>query len=94
MPEFIGRPVEVVTSGQVGGAPAAFVLDGSTLQVAAVIAAWQDYGFGAIPKEARNWRTRRHRSCFRVRASDGHTYELYLDRGEKCPRWHLYRRLD
>ncbi|MGE5507904.1 MAG: DUF6504 family protein [Chitinophagales bacterium] len=94
MPEFIGRAVEVVTSGEPGGAPQAFFLDGRKVTVAQVLAAWQDYGFGATPPNARNWRTRRHRNCFRVSGDDGHTYELYLDRGAKTPRWHLYRRVD
>jgi hypothetical protein len=91
MPEFISEPVEVVGEG---ATPQAFVWRGETKRVVAVEEEWQDYGFGATHPAARSWRTRRHRNCFRILASDGHRYELYLDRGSGERRWYLYRRLD
>lgn len=93
MSEFIGEPVEVRV-GPGPGAPASFTWQGRSLGVVEVVEAWQDYGFGATHPAARNWRTRRHRNCYRVRAEDGHLYELYLDRGSGQRRWYLYRRLE
>ncbi len=91
-PEFIGEPVEVLHAEGVA-TPTAFIWRGTALRVVEVIEAWQDYGFGATHPAARNWRTRRHRNWYRVRAEDGCLYELYLDRGARQPRWYLYRRL-
>ncbi len=64
------------------------------MRVVEVVQAWQDYGFGATHPAARNWRTRRHRNYYLVRAEDGRLYELYLDRGAKRRQWYLYRRLE
>lgn len=92
IPEFIGQPVEVFFAAK-PGPPRAFTWEGRTLAVVEVLEHWQDYGFGSTHPAARNWRTRRHRNYYRLRAEDGHIYDLYLDRGAKRPRWYLYRRV-
>ncbi|MGE5552379.1 MAG: DUF6504 family protein [Betaproteobacteria bacterium] len=93
MGEFISQPVDVQMTGD-PGVPVSFAWRGLTLRVVEVLEQWQDWGFGATHPAARNWRTRRHRNYYRVRAEDGHVYELYLDRGAKERRWYLYRRLE
>lgn len=92
-PWFIGEAV-AVEQAEGSAAPAAFTWRGATLRVVEVVGAWQDYGFGATHPAARNWRTRRHRNYYRVRAEDGRLYELYLDRGAKRRGWYLYRCLE
>ncbi len=93
MPEFIGKPIEVEVA-QPGSEPAWLVMDGHRLKVDEVLCSWQDYGFGGAHPAARTWRTRRHRNYYRVRCEDGHTYDIYLDRGSHRRQWHLYRRVD
>lgn len=93
MPEFISEPIEV-QAGDNLTAPASFVWQGRNFRVLAVVESWQDHGFGATHPVARNWRTRRHRNYYRVRAEDGRLYELYLDRGAGQRRWYLYRCLE
>lgn len=82
------------TAGEPAG-PVAFTWKGQEHEVAEILHQWFDWGFGAgTPR--RTWRTRRHRTYYRVRSSDGHTYELYADRGtgSQRPTWYLYQRLD
>jgi len=73
--------------------PASFVWDGTRYEIVRIIDFWFDTGFGA-QKRGRAWYTRRHRNYYRVQASDGHIYELYLDRSGRRMQWHLYRRID
>lgn len=93
MPQFVSEPVVVELSG-VPAVPESFTWRGTTLKVSEVLAEWQDWGFGATHPAARNWKTRRHRNYYRVRAVDGKLYELYLDRGSGRRRWYLYQVLD
>lgn len=96
--EFIGRPVEVRTTGEVR-VPASFRLGDREYQVAEILEMWQDHGFGMASPLKKNWRLRHHRSYFRVRTTEGEVYELYLDRARvglrhgAPKRWFLYRRV-
>jgi hypothetical protein len=96
--EFVGRPIEVRTTGEVR-VPASFRLEDREYEVAEVLEAWQDHGFGMASPLKKNWRLRHHRNYFRVRTTEGEVYELYLDRTRVglrhgAPRrWFLYRKL-
>lgn len=93
MPRFIGRPARVECSAG-GTTPTAFSWDETVIRVVEILAEWQDFGFGGAHPSARTWRTRRHRNYYRVLCHDGHTYELYLDRGSGQREWHVYRQVD
>lgn len=97
MPErFFGKEIKVVTSEGVK-TPVSFTLDGRQHIVLEVLEFWPDYGFGA-GETSRNWKTRRHRSYYRVITLEGEVYEMYFDRGTnlKHPefrKWFLTQRL-
>lgn len=96
MAEFIGREIEVTVEGGVK-APVAFRLGDREHEIAEILDAWQDHGFGLAEPLRKNWRLRHHRNYYRVRTSDGETFEIYMDRGSpKHPerrRWYVYRKL-
>jgi hypothetical protein len=69
-------------------APAAFTWRGTRYEVLEVLSARTEVGFGA-GEVTRTWYRRRHRNYWRVRASDGKLYELYLDRGSGRRIWTL-----
>jgi len=94
MPEFIDQPIQVHTEGE-PAQPAAFTWNGRHYDVVEIFHQWFDWGFGAgTPR--RTWRTRRHRTYYRLRSTDGAIYELYADRGSgsRSPNWYLYQKLD
>ncbi len=97
MPErFFGREIKVVTGGEVK-TPVSFTLDGKEHTVIEVLEFWPDSGFG-IGETSRTWKTRHHRSYYRVKTADSEVYEMYYDRGTnlKHPefrRWYLTQRL-
>ncbi|HBK59607.1 MAG TPA: hypothetical protein DDZ84_02285 [Firmicutes bacterium] len=93
MPRFIGKPAEVECSAG-STTPTAFAWNDTEMQVVKIVAEWQDFGFGGAHPIARTWRTRRHRNYYRILCSDGHTYEIYLDRGSGRREWHVYRQVD
>ncbi len=98
MPEhYFGREIDVVTGGEIR-TPLAFTLDGYEYTIAEVLEVWQDAGFGHS-ETSRTWRTRHHRSYFRVKTTEGEIYEMYFDRGTnlKHPefrKWFLTQRLE
>jgi hypothetical protein len=73
--------------------PAAFVWDGTRYEIERILDFHFDTGFGA-QKRGKAWYTRRHRNCYRVEASDGHTYDIYLDRSGSKREWVLYQRVE
>jgi len=87
---LISERIQVETTETAVGLrePAAFVWRGTRYEVAALLSAWVDTGFGA-GERTRTWWRRRHRNYYRVRASDGKAYELYLDRGSGRRDWYL-----
>jgi hypothetical protein len=97
MPEqFFGREIKVITGGEVR-TPVSFTLDGREHTVREVLESWQDAGFGHS-ETSRTWRTRHHRSYFRVETVEGEVYEMYFDRGTSLRhpqfrKWYLTRRL-
>jgi len=93
MSRFIGKPARVECSSR-GTTPTTLAWNDTTVNVAEVVAEWQDFGFGGAHPAARTWRTRRHRNYYRVRCDDGHTYDVYLDRGGERRQWHVYRQVD
>lgn len=70
--------------------PGAFTWRGDRYEVARVLQAWFDTGFVA-GERTRTWYRRRHRNCYRVEATDGRVYELYLDRAGGRRDWVLRR---
>ena len=94
MPEFIDQAIEVRTAGE-PAQPVAFDWQGTSYDVADILHQWFDWGFGAgTPR--RTWRTRRHRTYFRLRTTSDEVFEMYADRGtgSQRPVWYLYQRLD
>ncbi len=97
MPErYFARQIEVVTSGDVK-VPVSFQMDGRDYVITEVLESWPDYGFGQS-ETSRTWRTRHHRTYFRVKTVEGEVYEMYYDRGTnmKHPefrKWFLTQRL-
>jgi hypothetical protein len=96
MAEFIGREIEVTVGGEVK-APVAFRLGDQEHEIAEILDAWQDHGFGLAEPLRKNWRLRHHRNYYRVRTSEGAVFEIYMDRGSvkhrERRRWYVYRRL-
>lgn len=94
-PMLISEPIEVEMgrTDMAAKVPVAFMWRGERYEIVRVVDFWFDTGFGA-QKRGKAWYTRRHRNCYVVEASDGHVYEIYLDRGGGQLQWHLYRRLD
>ena len=92
--QFIGEKITVNTAGTVKE-PVAFRWRGHDYHVAAILASWFDWGFSQGAKQ-KDWRTRRHRNYFRVRADSGEVFEIYLDRGTTSGvgEWYLYQMLD
>jgi hypothetical protein len=90
--QFIGEKIDVDTGGTIKQ-PVAFQWQGKTFRVTAIIATWFDWGFSPGAKQ-RDWRTRRHRNYFRVRADSGDVFEIYLDRARGPGEWYLYQKLD
>lgn len=83
MPErYFGQKIEVVTSGgeTESKVPVAFKLNGQEHIIAEVLESWPDFGF-APSETSKTWRTRRHRSYYRVKTTAGEVYEIYFDRG-------------
>ena len=80
MPErFFGKRIFVQRDEETRR-PLSFELDGQEHSIEHVMVSWQDYGF---PDDGRKhtWIQRRHRSYYRVRTTEGETFEIYYDRG-------------
>ena len=55
---------------------------------------WRGWKFPAGVHKP-TWRQRRHRNYFKIEASDGKIYEIYMDRQKAHePAWFLYRVLE
>lgn len=97
MPErFFGKEIKVITTEGVK-TPVCFKLDGKENTIKEVLEFWHDHGFGTS-ETSKTWRTRHHRSYFRVRTAEDEIYEMYYDRGTnlKHPefrKWYLSQRL-
>jgi hypothetical protein len=91
---LISERIEVELSDGRGALrePQAFVWRGRRYQVAEVISAWAEVGFGA-GERTRTWYRRRHRNHWQVRTVEGAVYELYLDRSGGRRDWVLARKL-
>lgn len=96
-PQFFGREIEVAVSGEVR-TPTSFRLDDREYLIEEIIDAWHDYGYGKTPVRRRKWWLRHHRNYYRVKTTDGDTFEIYYDRGtslkhSKYKKWYLSRQL-
>ena len=78
--EFISQEITVVRR-EADGRLLSFVWGDRQYVIREVIAVWPDYGFSAGAPKRKNWRMRRHRTCYRVETTDGDVYDLYHDRG-------------
>lgn len=95
--QFIGKEIAVVTGGEVKE-PVSFILDGRKYEIIEITEYWPDHGFGKTPPKRARWYHRRHRNYYRVKTTDGETYEMYYDRGTgldhpEFKKWFLTRRL-
>jgi hypothetical protein len=90
---FFGERVQVVCDRDAAGfhLPARFVFGEKTVEVAEVLRRWQDRGFHPRTPR-RSWLERRHRTFYRVRATDGFVYDLYVDRTGGRRDWFVTRR--
>lgn len=86
MVRFIGAEVEVRREGPLGP-PLAFTWEGREHAVAEVIERRRELDFKAA------WWRRRHRDHFRVRTTEGRTFDLYFHRGPGRRYWVLWREL-
>jgi hypothetical protein len=95
MPRFIGEPVEVEMSAPPGGvfAPSSFTWRGQTLQVEAVQQVFAETGWPRTLR-SRGWWQKRFRNHYVVRASDGHVYQLTLDRSGGRRVWTLMKEVE
>jgi len=97
MPErYFAREITVVTGGEVK-APVSFTLDGREYTVTQVLEFWPDWGYGSS-ETSKTWRTRHHRSYYRVKTAGGEIYEMYFDRGTNLRhpefrKWYLTQKL-
>jgi len=92
---FISAPIEVEMEDTelAMKVPVAFVWDGTRYEIERILDFHFDTGFGA-QTYGHAWYTRRHRNCYRVEASDGHIYDIYLDRAGGKREWVLYQRVE
>lgn len=89
---FIGSPLKVTYSQEPGyKRPLILSWGGQEAAVSEIISRWDDWGFGAAPPKRRHWWQRRHRTYYRVKTTDGRTFELYYDRSRR--EWFLTREL-
>ncbi len=90
---FFGQRVEVVCEEDSAGfhLPSRFILGKEVLGVAEVLRRWHDRGFHPQTRR-RTWLERRHRTFYRVRASDGFVYDLYVDRTGGRRDWFVTRK--
>jgi hypothetical protein len=73
--------------------PVSFVWRKKEYRVAAVKGSWHDWGF-ARSAPSKDWRSRRHRTYFRVQTEEGEVFEIYLDRANRGnPTWILHKRV-
>lgn len=91
MMEFIGRTVQVDWVQEAGWKrPVSFTWGDRTYRVKAVVARWDDYGFGTAAPSRKKWYQRRHRTCYEVETEDGMRFRLYLDRAGGRRHWVLW----
>ena len=91
--EFVSEPIEVTTEGETQK-PARFTWRGDEYVITELETIWQDWGYAAGAPTQTNWRLRRHRNYYRVKTSDGRSFEIYLDRKDKRQRrWYLFREI-
>lgn len=89
---FIGSPVEVEYSQEPGfKRPLTLRWKEDEAEVREILSRWDDWGFGATPPRRRHWWQRRHRTCYRLRTTDGRTLEVYYDRSRR--EWFLTREI-
>jgi hypothetical protein len=90
--ELISETIQVEYSkGQMR--PISFKWRGKEYRIDEVEHAWQDFGQPRTGPRRTSWRTRRHRSCYRVKAEDGNVYEIYLERSGSRRVWYLSKRI-
>ncbi len=94
---FIGKEIEVTTDGDIK-APVSFRLDDREYVIEEILEYWPDHGYGRTPPKRPRWYHRRHRNYYRVKTTDGETFEMYYDRGTgldhpEFKKWFLTRQL-
>ena len=90
---FFGQRIEVTCEKDDTGfqLPCRFTLGDNEIRVADVLRRWHDYAHPSTSRR-RTWLERKHRTYYRVRATDGSIYELYVDRTGGRRDWFLTRR--
>jgi hypothetical protein len=95
MVKFIGETIEVQMAAEPGGvyAPASFTWRGSTLRIEAILRIFAEASWPKTSR-TRGWWQKRRRTHWIVRASDGHSYQLTLDRTGSRREWILLKQLE
>lgn len=90
---FVSEPINV-SRNKKDNSPVRFEWRGLDRKVIRVLSQWQEWKFPAGVHKP-TWRQRRHRNYFKIEASDGKIYEIYMDRQKAHePAWFLYRVLE
>ena len=97
VPQFISQEIEVKVSGEVKS-PVSFRLGEQEYVISEIIESWPDYGFGRSTSGRKRWWQRHHRNYYRVKTTQGETFEIYYDRGTSLShperkKWFLSRQL-
>ena len=89
MEEFFGESIEV-EKDETSPRPVSFKWRGAVHDIAEVLDEHVDTGYGELPPQSQNWRTRRHRRYYVVKDSEGEIFKIYLDyANRKKPTWWL-----
>ena len=84
--------IEVECEGE-PSSPVSFMWRGEEFRIEEILRSWHDWGFPAGAPRRKNWRLRRHRNYFKVRAEGGRIFEIYMDRKTPQHTWVLYREI-
>jgi hypothetical protein len=98
MPErYLGRVIEVTTGDDVK-VPLSFKLEGREYVIREILESWPDYGYGRATAVRKRWWQKHHRHYYRVKTTDGDSYEIYYERGDnpknpELKKWFITQKL-
>lgn len=74
--QLYSETIEVTREGE-PSRPVSFKWRKKEYQIEEILKSWQDWGFPGGSPPRRNWRLRRHRTYYKVRAEDTRIFEIY-----------------
>jgi len=90
--EVYSERIQVQCEGE-PSRPVSFKWRKKEYQIEEILKSWQDWGFPGGSPPRKNWRLRRHRTYYKVRAESTRFFEIYMDRKKPEPIWVIYREL-